>query len=79
MVYYYQDKGKPNPKINSPRGKGETVMEKRFDLSMMVSNGKGCGYIEHKTFIGEDVKLEDVKNFVRKHAVENKDLDIKYT
>ena len=54
-------------------------MEKRFDLSMMVSNGKGCGYIEHKTFIGEDVKLEDVKNFVRKNAVENKDLDIKYT
>ena len=27
----------------------------------------------------KDVKLEDVKNFVRKNAVENKDLDIKYT
>lgn len=54
-------------------------MEKRFDLSMKVSNSKGCGCIVDKVFIGKDVKLEDVKNFVRKHAVENKDLDIKYT
>lgn len=54
-------------------------MEKRFDLSISVSNSKGCGYIDQKTFIGEDVELEDVKNFVRKHAVENKNLDIKYT
>ena len=53
-------------------------MEKRYDLSMVVSNGKGCGYIEHKTFIGENIALEDVKKFIRKNAVENKELDIKY-
>ena len=54
-------------------------MEKRFDVSMLISNGKGCGYIEHKTFISENVTLEDVKNFIRKDAVKNKGLDIKYT
>ena len=54
-------------------------MEKRFDVSMLISNGEGCGYIEHKTFIGGDVTLEVVKNFIRKNAKDNKELNIKYT
>lgn len=44
-------------------------MEKRFDVSMLVSNGKGCGYIEHKTFIGGNVTLEAVKNFARERNI----------
>jgi pyruvate-formate lyase-activating enzyme len=52
-------------------------MEKRFDLSMLVSNGKGCGYIDHKTFIGK--KLEEVIEFIEKHANDNQGLEITYT
>ena len=56
-------------------------MERRFDISMLVSNGEGCGFIEHKTFIGENVSVYDVKKFIRENAVaeENKGLDITYT
>lgn len=55
-------------------------MEKRFDLSMTKINSEGCCYQEHINFNGNSVSLEDVKQFIIKHASkrENKVLNIKY-
>lgn len=37
-------------------------MEKRYDVSMLVSNDKGCAYSETKTFI--NVEFEEVMKFI---------------
>ena len=39
------------------------MTETRFDVSYLVSNGRGCGFMESKTFIGK--ALEDVKDFIK--------------
>ena len=44
-------------------------MEKRYDVSILVSNGKGCGYIESETFIGKEYRdvMEYVSSFRKSH------------
>lgn len=47
-------------------------MEKRFDVSYLMSNGKGCGLMESKAFIGEDMTIETVKEFIEELKAEAK-------
>lgn len=51
-------------------------MEKRYDVSMFVDNGKGCGYGMTKTFINVD--LEEVMEFIMNFCETNPELNITF-
>ena len=51
-------------------------MEKRYDLSMLVDNGNGCGYNETKTFINVD--FEEVMKFIQNFVDTNPELNVTF-
>ena len=51
-------------------------MEKRYDVTMLVSNDKGCAYSETKTFI--NVEFKEIMTYIMNFIETNPELNVTF-